>query len=540
MENGKWDYKTILVVLAVGIVFVGWQKYLERKYPDYYKSKIDKAESISLEDQKGGEGQSEISDTGNMSDSPIQVGQMLDESQGGEIVLSNNESLTKIWINSDQWSAKINPLGMAIEEVVDSQYTDRNGKAIDYTENGYLLQLLEPASKSPLVFKLSHVSAQKVEGLGRFLDGTFIKRSYSISRHGYIEVETAIEKPSPDFRGWVTRSVIARKESNQSFLQPSQDLSSISISVDGSTFEHHIVKEDWSGEWPTVVASSLSSHYFASALLEKSTLKPKLKASATNKLVILDAEYALPALGEVAREIMSQKLYIGPKLAERLELVDPVLVGIIDFGFFSSIGGVLLKLLKTFHEWTGNWGWAILVLTLFVRILVLPFNIMSYRSMKKMQLIQPKLQALRERYKDDPVAMNRETMELMKKEKVNPLGGCLPMLLQMPVFFALYQVLSHAIELYQAPFILWIHDLSAKDPYYVLPALMGITLWVQHKLTPTTLDPAQAKIMGFMPILFTLFTLGLPSGLTFYIFVSTLFGVIQQKLFMNTHLKPSA
>jgi YidC/Oxa1 family membrane protein insertase len=227
------------------------------------------------------------------------------------------------------------------------------------------------------------------------------------------------------------------------------------------------------------------------------------------------------------------KIYSGPKSLTDLQKVDAALVDVVNFGFFASIGKIRLVVLKWFHGYVGNWGFSIILLTILVRFLVLPFNITSYKSMKKMQKIQPMLQSIRERYKSDPTAMNRETMALMKEQKVNPLGGCLPMLLQMPVFFALYQVLGQSIELYQAPFILWIHDLSIKDPFFVLPVLMGITMFIQQKITPTTMDPAQAKILQWMPIIFSVFTLSLPAGLTPYIFVSTLFGVLQQQVFMR-------
>ena len=153
--------------------------------------------------------------------------------------------------------------------------------------------------------------------------------------------------------------------------------------------------------------------------------------------------------------------------------------------------------------------------------------------MKKMQKIQPQMQAIRERHKADPQVLQKETMALMQREKVNPLGGCLPMLLQMPIFFALFRVLGQSIELYQAPFFGWIHDLSIKDPYYVLPVLMGITLFIQQKTTPTTMDPQQAKVMQFMPIIFSFMMVSLPSGLTLYTFISTLFGVIQQQILMR-------
>ena len=150
-----------------------------------------------------------------------------------------------------------------------------------------------------------------------------------------------------------------------------------------------------------------------------------------------------------------------------------------------------------------------------------------------MQKIQPLIAELRERYKDKPQQLNTEMMDLMRKNKVNPVGGCLPMLLQLPVFFALYQVLGQSIELYKAPFMFWIKDLSAMDPYFVLPVLMGISMYIQQKITPSTMDPMQAKVLQFMPILFSLMMISLPSGLTLYIFVSTFFGIVQQYIFMK-------
>jgi YidC/Oxa1 family membrane protein insertase len=157
--------------------------------------------------------------------------------------------------------------------------------------------------------------------------------------------------------------------------------------------------------------------------------------------------------------------------------------------------------------------------------------------MKKMQDIQPQLKQIRENLKDDPQKMNLEVMKVMKESKANPLSGCLPMLLQFPIFLALYQVLGQSIELYQAPFVLWIKDLSLKDPYYILPVLMGLTMFIKHKITPTTMDPTQAKVMMIMPVLFSFFMISLPSGLTLYIFVSTLFGVAQQLYFLSEKTK---
>lgn len=204
---------------------------------------------------------------------------------------------------------------------------------------------------------------------------------------------------------------------------------------------------------------------------------------------------------------------------------------------FAVIARPILKLLKLIHEGVPNWGLAIILLTIVVRLIVLPFNIYSYRSMKVMQKLQPEMNRVRERYKDLPadqkLQMNQEIMDLMKKHKANPMGGCLPMLLQLPVFLALYQVLGQSIELYRAPFFLWITDLSSKDSYFVLPVLMGGAMFLNQKMTPTTMDPAQAKIMMWMPLIFSFFMISLPSGLTLYIFVSTLFGIGQQYYFVR-------
>ena len=225
-------------------------------------------------------------------------------------------------------------------------------------------------------------------------------------------------------------------------------------------------------------------------------------------------------------------VYAGPKEHDKLKELNLGLEHIIDFGFFSIISRPLFWLLKKFYAVAGNYGWAIILLTIVTRIPFIPLINKSQQSMKKMQDIQPKMNELREKYKKDPQKMQKETMELYKKYKVNPLGGCLPMLLQIPVFFALYKILSIAIELRGAPFMLWVTDLSAKDPYYVLPIVMGITMVIQQKMTPSTADPKQQKIMMFMPVIFTFMFLNFASGLVLYWLINNIFGIIQQ-LYVN-------
>ena len=203
----------------------------------------------------------------------------------------------------------------------------------------------------------------------------------------------------------------------------------------------------------------------------------------------------------------------------------------VNFGFFGIVAVPILRGLQMFYRWVENYGMAIILLTILIRFITFPLQYKSFKSMKKMQLIQPELNKLKEKYKDEPQKFQKESLEFMKKSGANPLGGCFPILLQMPVFFAFYTVLGNAVELVGAPFIWWIHDLSHKDPYYILPVLVAVSFFVQQKLTPTTItDPTQQKIMLFMPILFAFFMKDLPSGLNLYIFVSTLMGMGQQFL----------
>lgn len=228
-------------------------------------------------------------------------------------------------------------------------------------------------------------------------------------------------------------------------------------------------------------------------------------------------------------------LYAGPKESTQLARLNIGLEHIIDYGFFSIIARPLFWVLIFFYKFLGNYGWAIILLTIVTRIPFIPLLNKGQKSMRKLQEIQPKMAEIRDKYKKDPQKMQQEMTELYKKHKVNPVGGCLPMLLQIPVFFALYKVLLVAIELRGAPFMLWITDLSVKDPYYVLPIVMGITMVVQQKMTPTTMDPKQAKLMMFMPVIFTFMFLNFASGLVLYWLVNNILGIIQQ-FFVNRKL----
>lgn len=221
-------------------------------------------------------------------------------------------------------------------------------------------------------------------------------------------------------------------------------------------------------------------------------------------------------------------LYAGPKLQNELQALSPGLELTVDYGFLWFLAQPIFWLLQLIHSLLGNWGWSIIVLTLIIKLIFFPLSATSYKSMAKMRTVTPKLQALKEQHGDDRQKMSQAMMELYRKEKINPLGGCLPILVQMPVFLALYWVLLESVEMRQAPWLGWITDLSIKDPYFILPLIMGGTMFIQQMLNPTPPDPMQAKILKLMPIIFTFFFLWFPAGLVLYWVVNNVLSIAQQ------------
>ena len=230
----------------------------------------------------------------------------------------------------------------------------------------------------------------------------------------------------------------------------------------------------------------------------------------------------------------SRTLFVGPKLQKNLEKVSPGLDLTVDYGMLTFLSKPLFWLLDKIYSFTANWGWSIILLTILIKVLFYKLSETSYRSMAKMKKFTPKIQTIRERYADDRQKLNQAMLEMYKQEKINPLGGCWPILIQIPVFIALYWVLLESVEMRHAPFILWIDDLSSKDPFYVLPLLMGVSMYIQQKLNPTPPDPVQAKVMQFLPIIFTAFFAFFPSGLVLYWVVNNILSIAQQWKIVRT------
>ncbi len=277
--------------------------------------------------------------------------------------------------------------------------------------------------------------------------------------------------------------------------------------------------------------AAMIQHYFASAWIPRNEPGTSLYTRVIGNLGDIGVRMPNKTIANGDSAQFTATLWVGPKLQNQMEAVAPNLDLVVDYGWLWFIAKPLHMLLSFIQSFVGNWGVAIICLTFIVRGAMYPLTKAQYTSMAKMRMLQPKLQAMRERIGDDRQRMSQEMMELYKKEKVNPLGGCLPLILQMPIFIALYWALMESVELRHSPFFGWIHDLSAQDPLYILPILMGASMFMIQKMSPTTVtDPMQQKIMTFMPVMFTFFFLFFPSGLVLYWLVSNVVTLIQQSL----------
>jgi YidC/Oxa1 family membrane protein insertase len=246
--------------------------------------------------------------------------------------------------------------------------------------------------------------------------------------------------------------------------------------------------------------------------------------------------YVSPAVQLASGQVATHKatLYVGPEIESRLNRLDPNLHLTVNYGFLSFFAEIIFWLMNWIHHFIGNWGWSIILVTVVIKLLLYYPSAISYKSMARMRDMAPRMKVLQERHADDRQALSKATMELYKREKVNPMGGCLPMLVQLPIFIAFYSLLVETVQLRQAPFMFWIHDLTVHDPYYILPVLMGASMFLQQKLSPPPPDPAQAKMMMFLPVIFTVFFLHFPVGLVIYYLTNNLLSVAQQWYVMKT------
>ncbi|HVT62143.1 MAG TPA: membrane protein insertase YidC [Legionellaceae bacterium] len=273
---------------------------------------------------------------------------------------------------------------------------------------------------------------------------------------------------------------------------------------------------------------AMQQHYFLSAWIPNVQEKHRFYTRTSGQDYTIGQVSAPITVAPEKVQTLNTQLYLGPEITSVLKSIAPGLDLTVDYGWLWFISQGLFSVMKTIYTFVGNWGWAIVLVTLLIKLVFYRLQAASFKSMANMRRLQPKIAALRERYGDDKAKISQATMELYRQEKVNPLGGCLPILIQIPVFIALYWVLVESVELRHAPFMLWISDLSAADPYHVLPVIMGLTMLIQQKLNPAPPDPMQAKIMMFLPVVFTILFLNFPAGLVLYWIVNNTLSILQQ------------
>ncbi|MBE8221110.1 MAG: membrane protein insertase YidC [Bdellovibrionales bacterium] len=518
-----FDFKTMFAIALVSVIWFFWQQHLVKKYPENYKNKVS--------------GQSAKKEVAKNNVTPLQDKNLNNQKINNKKAFVKKEKL--FFVESKNLSFYISSNGMAVKKISLHKYKDKKNKDIIIGDKDSLFFSSFLYDNENLYFDIKKIKKNQWVG-SAFFNGISIKKFIKLNSQNYsIDVSIKIKSTNKAINSisMYTESTLDKETSS---FDQFGDSKKIFISNLETKSRWGFSKEDLLEETQNsnkVVSGinvvSLGSRYFTAAFIEKSDLLPNLNVQVLEKQnkAKLVLSYIIP---NNKRSLELKYIsYFGPKSNAFFSNVDKRLSDTIDFGFFDGTASFILKLLEWIFSFVKNWGVAIILLTVLVRLVLLPINILSFKSMKSMQVVQPKIKALRQKYKDDKVKLNQEMMSLMKNNKVNPLSGCLPMFLQMPIFFALFQVLGESVELYQSPFIFWITDLSLKDPFYLFPVLSGLTIFLQQKMTPSNLEPAQAKIMLMMPIVFTFFMFGLPSGLTLYMFVNSGLGLLQQYYFVK-------
>jgi YidC/Oxa1 family membrane protein insertase len=385
----------------------------------------------------------------------------------------------------------------------------------------------EKKSSDEVSFTTSPIANVTIEKFYRFTKDPFViehvlRLENKSSENYFVDANTSLFS-----------SHIPKDKQKSSFLSPQNpDVQAVAYAQDEASHMKLEKLVDKNGQFttPPIAWSGFASQYFLLAAIPTEGMWESVSGNYQNEIGSMTMKYPQRSLASNATIEYVLKLYAGPKQLEVLESAHPTLDRSIDLG--SWIGGLarlIHKLLGWIYGFIPNYGWAIIILTVMVRLAVFPLAQMQARSMKRMTTHKPAMDALKEKYSKDREAYSRELMSYMRTNKINPASGCLPLLIQFPVFIALYRVLYNSIELRHAAFGFWIHDLSAHDPFFVLPVLVGITFYFQTKLNPTPMaDPAQQTMMKIMPVMFSVFMIFLPSGLNLYIFVSTLWGIVQQ------------
>lgn len=457
----------------------------------------------------------------------------------------------KITITTDLLKAEINSAGGELTRIELLQHKDsanesknvvlmESGSGRTYVGQSGLIGTSAPNHRSLFTVRPGMRTLENADSVQLILDaeqdGVKLTKTYTFKRGEY-EIELSHEVTNGSAAA-ITPSVYVQLVRDDSKLEGDSSFYSTftgpAIYTDAEKFRKVTFEDIDKGKQPPAAQTdkgwiAIVQHYFVSAFepLDKGTVE-LFTRKIDNKLYAVGAIMKMESIAPGAKAISKGKLYTGPQESANLEKFAPDFDLVKDYGWLTLIAKPIFWLMEQIQKLLGNWGWTIIVLTIMIKLAFFPLSAASYRSMAKMKLVTPKMTAIRERHKGDAQQMNAAMMELYKTEKINPLGGCLPVVVQIPVFIALYWVLLASVEMRHAPWLGWIQDLAAPDPWYILPVIMAASMFVQTKLNPTPPDPIQAKVMMFMPIAFSVMFFFFPSGLVLYWVVNNLLSIAQQ------------
>lgn len=457
-------------------------------------------------------------------------------------------------VENDVFKAEFTTFGGSLKKLTLKQYKDKAGPAgkeivliNESNQNLFTLSSEYPGfTSSPVLYSVNSAKLLLSGAENKSIDfstvtpaGVHLIKRYSFSGSGYgISLDNIIQNRSSSVQAGSLLTLLRNHS-----LKPKEEAGRFEVFGPATLSESGLAFDSLAdlSKAEKIYSKSVrwtgfGDKYFLDAVMAKDNSIHSVAMKDANGVLEQRISSTQITLNPGTESTISYNLYFGPKDIDILKSQGERLEEVIDLGWFAIIAKPLLHSLKLFYRYLHNYGLAIILITVILKIVFFPLTHKSYKSMKEMQKLQPKMQELKEKYKDDRDGLNRSVMELYKTHKVNPLGGCLPMIIQIPVFFGLYKALMFSIELRHAPFYFWIQDLSAKDPYYVTPIIMGATMFIQQKMTPTNMDPVQAKMMLALPVVFTAMFLNFPSGLVLYWLVNNILTIAQQ-MYINKSFK---
>ena len=525
--NGFMQKRMLIMMVIVFVFFIAYE-FLVLK-PQQKEKELRVKQEQKLNKKNTPNVTSIANNSNNINTSAIDINNSIEALSSKTVGIKN----IIVSIKTKRNIIQIDNLGrIAQVTLLDLKYKDENNKQIKLLESNQL-RPLEVRFQNPdfnhEAFKVSYVSSQKNVDASRSiqklvltqtLKGTTLTKTFKFYPNGHYDLNVRTTnkasffitngfRPNVLVDMYADHGVIVKLSDGITELTSDEDLDK-TISYTGVKFV------------------SSFDRYYANVLFN---IKRPLQVS------LIPDEEDNPHAFVHGNDNVSFSGYSGPKNFKDLEAINPELTDVIEYGFFTFLAKPMFSFLSFLQSYIGNWGWTIVFLTIFIKLILFPLSYKGMVSMQKLKDLAPKMKDIQAKYKDDKQKQSMHMMELYKKHGANPMGGCLPLILQIPVFFAIYRVLLNSIELKGAPWMLWIEDLAEMDPYYVLPILMGASMFVQQKITPNTMqDEMQKKIFQFLPIIFTFFFLWFPAGLTLYWFVNNLFTIVQQ-YYINTLFK---